>query len=363
MKILFVLEYYPPYLGGVEKLFALLTSALAREGHQVVVLTADYSGNLPPREEKNGVEVHRIRVRNRFLFTLQCLPLALRLAKSADLIHTTSYNAGFPSFLVGLLRRKKVLITFHEYWGKNWFHLPFLKTHERWLFFLYERLLSILPFHQVVAVSDFTAKRLKEAAGMKRVVRIYNGMIPKSSQQNHEQPGTTPHSFLFVGRLGVSKGIDILVNSAVEYLRTNDARFTFIVAKQPLFMLEFIRSAFQARGLQEKLTILHEVDDEELVARMKSATAVVVPSYSEGFGFVAAEACALDVPVIHSGRGSLNEVVSGKTIEMKSYTASDLKNALEDAAAGRFTVSPKKMFAMEATTEAYTEAYRRLINP
>lgn len=361
MKVLFILEYFPPYLGGVERLFDLLSSSLVNANAKVVVLTADYTGNLPLKEEKNGVEIHRVRVKNRFLFTLFCLPQALKLARNADLVHTTSYNAGFPAFLIGLLRRKKVIITFHEYWGRSWFKLPFLKAHERWLFFFYEQLLTRLPFHSVVAVSAFTEQRLKGAAKMRNVIKIYNGLPAqrKNVENTHQLQET---NFVFVGRLGVSKGIDILVSAAITYLQDREAQFTFIVARQPAFMLDYIETRFAEAGKKENITILHEVDDEELKRAMLSSTAVVVPSYSEGFGFVAAEACALGVPVIHSGQGSLPEVVSGKSIAMHSYSASALVEAFVQAEEGLFNVVPEKHFSTSDTTEKYLALYQQMLN-
>ncbi|MBW1989278.1 MAG: glycosyltransferase family 1 protein, partial [Deltaproteobacteria bacterium] len=39
MNILFVLEYYPPHVGGGEVLFSRLAGGLAARGHGVKVLT------------------------------------------------------------------------------------------------------------------------------------------------------------------------------------------------------------------------------------------------------------------------------------------------------------------------------------
>ncbi|RME91864.1 MAG: hypothetical protein D6772_17720, partial [Bacteroidetes bacterium] len=128
MKMLFVLEHYHPYLGGAEKLFRQVAEGLAAEGHTVEVITTRHQARLAREEVIAGVRIRRVHCYNRFLFTFFSLPVIWRAAKDTDLIHTTTYNAAFPAWLVGRLRRKSVLITFHEYWGKLWFSLPYLSV-------------------------------------------------------------------------------------------------------------------------------------------------------------------------------------------------------------------------------------------
>src|SRR4051794_38391456 len=99
-RILFVLEHFPPYIGGVETLFGQLTHALAKQGHTVCVVTLHLRGT-PAREVVNGVEIIRVRAPRpggRYLFSLLALPEVLRRARTADLIHTTTYTAVLPAW-------------------------------------------------------------------------------------------------------------------------------------------------------------------------------------------------------------------------------------------------------------------------
>src|SRR4029079_13231138 len=95
LRILFILEYFPPHVGGVETLFENLTAALARDGHRVTVITLHLPGTRV-RERRNGVEILRVRTpqrARRYLFTLMSLPVVIRHAVRADILHTTTYNA------------------------------------------------------------------------------------------------------------------------------------------------------------------------------------------------------------------------------------------------------------------------------
>ena len=125
MKILFVQEYYYPYIGGIENLFKALAEKLTERGHQVFVVTSKYDKSLPKNDVINGVNVLRVNTRNRMLFALMALIPAFKKAREFDLIQTTTYTGVMPALIAGKLAGKKVIVTYHEFWGKLWFKLPF----------------------------------------------------------------------------------------------------------------------------------------------------------------------------------------------------------------------------------------------
>ena len=92
MKILFVLEHFYPYIGGTEKLFYVLTKALAKDGYKVTVVTTLFDKKLPAEEIDEGVKIIRVNCFNRFAFTLLSLPNIMRHAKDVDVcIKSTSF--------------------------------------------------------------------------------------------------------------------------------------------------------------------------------------------------------------------------------------------------------------------------------
>jgi len=208
MKILFILENFYPYIGGAETLFKSLADELTKKGHNVTVLTS-HPGNevMPNQLSDGGVTVLRYRFLNRYVFTLLAFFPALYYAFKHDIIHTTSYNAAPPAYFAGLFSGRKVIVTFHEFWGELWFKLPFFDRLSRWLHFIFEGFLVRLPFYRFVAVSEHTKNRLILAGvPSARVERIYNGINydewvrPEISMNSN----SLEYRFLFFGRL-VSK--------------------------------------------------------------------------------------------------------------------------------------------------------------
>ncbi len=359
MKILFVLEHFYPYIGGAERLFFELTRALAQAGHEVAVITTRFRPDLPAEERVAGVRVRRVDCRNRYWFSIVSLPVVYRMAGQYDVVHTTSYNAALPAWLGGALRQKPVLITFHEVWGQLWWRLPFAAFPQRVLFYLWEQLLLRLPFRRFIAVSEFTRQAFRHhGIPAPRCLRIYNGLDYRElAPYTHRPPET--FTVAYFGRLGMSKGLELLL-PAVQQLRQAhpDARLKLIVPTYPKPMYEWLLRQLEERGLQEHTQLLHDLPRATLYEAVSTASCVAIPSYSEGFCFVAAEASAIGVPIVSSHKGALPEVVSGRYLSMTAMTADSLAQALRAAYRGQWEERPLRAFELQDAVEAYLELYQ-----
>lgn len=362
MKILFVLEHYHPYIGGAETLFRDLSRALAANGHEVRVITTRYRADLPTRETIAGVEIKRVRCFNRFLFSAFALPAVVRWAGWADFVHTTTYNAALPAWLGARLRRRKVIITFHELWGDLWLRLPFLSPFSARLFRAYEALVLALPFDHYIAVSDFTARSLVEGGvGKAKVRRIYNGLDYTSfSGERHQPP--EHFTYTYFGRLGVSKGLDLIIPAAAQFQQNNpQAILRLIIPKRPAGMYQEVIQLLNQYGLTDKIELRHELSEADLREAVLTSSCVLITSYSEGFCFVAAETASAGVPIISSGRGALPETVSGPHLVMPEMSAAALTDCLEQAKAGEWAFSPLRKFTASNSVATYLEFYAEIL--
>ncbi len=361
MRVLFLLEHFYPYIGGAEELFINLASGLVKRGHKVVVVTTKYDSSLPKHEFIDGVEIRRVSCFNRYLFTLFAIPSAVKYAVNADIIQTTSYNSAIPAFLAGLIRGKKVIITFHEVWGSLWHKLPFTDRWKLNLFRLFEKLILRLPFRKYVAVSKSTMGSLQDnGVERSKIEVIYNGIDYSRFEQFRYDPPVV-FTYCYFGRLGISKGLDLLIEgSALFFAEHPQARLKLIIPTYPRVIFKKVIELINRHGISDRVTLLHDLAKDELYKEISESSCVMIPSISEGFCFVAAESAGLGIPVITSGRGSLKEVVSGKLIEIEELNAFGIREALKLALKGQWSYREPVRFSLNESVERYIELYEKV---
>jgi len=361
MNILFILEHYYPYIGGVERMFCNLAEKLAEEGHQVRVITTRFKKELPKKEIINGVEIIRINLRNRFLFSFFGVFYFFRHTKGFDLFHTTSYNAALPAYIASFFRFKPAIITFHEYWNKLWNKLPYLLPYAQKCYRLYEQVIISLPFKYFVGVSEFTANELKGRRPNANIRCIHNGLDYSRLPKRTKTGTNSPFTFTYFGRLGVSKGLDLILQ-ATKQLKDKNADFNLhlIIPKTPKSLLNLILNQLQTEGIDKITTVFHELSDEELQNSLNNSDCMLIPSYSEGFCFAAAECSAMEHPYIHSGKGALAEVASGTTIKMDDFSAKGLASAMQKALDNEWEITEIKSFPLENQVNEYIKLYKEI---
>lgn len=356
MKIVFVVEHYYPYLGGAEKLFRQLAEAFSKLGQEVVVVTTRHDTALPTSENINGVAIQRINCQSRFLFTLFAIPAVWKACKDADQVITTTYNAALPAWIVSKIRGISSLLIFHELWGRLWFSLPYLSWWQRWAYFGFEWGISKLSFDRYVAVSDYTRTALVQAGiPANRIHLIHNGIDYHYFENFQHIPSKTGFELLYFGRLGVSKGLNLLLPAWASFVQNHpEANLRLVIPKYPAKLFEQICSEIQALELSDdQLQLSHELTATELFELVASASAVVIPSYSEGFCFVAVETMAIGTPIISSGKGALKEVVGGRYLEMTDQSAESLTECLKEAQAGQWQKRAKQEFSLQQAIDQY----------
>lgn len=363
MKILFVLENYYPNIGGVETLFKSLSASLVTKGHEVTILTNKFDKSLLNLEIMEGTTIIRVPYYNRYIFTFFAWFKAFKLARKHDLIQTTSYNAGVPAFIAGLLARKKVIITFHEVWGKLWFKLPFMSKLSLSLHYLFEWFLLKLPFYKFIAVSNATKNNLIEAGiRPEKIVRIYNG-IDYEKFENIKIPTRTskePFVFTYFGRLGVSKGLDLLLKAFQRLENKKNVKLKLILPTTPANLLKTIKRLIIDYNLNEITEIKHELSKEDLLNEINDSNSVVIPSYSEGFCYTAVETMALKVPIITSGQAALAEVTSGKHLIMEDLSPKSLVACLKRAINDDWEFKKYNIYRIQDTVNNYIELYNEV---
>jgi glycosyltransferase involved in cell wall biosynthesis len=372
VKVLFVLENYYPFIGGAEVLFKNLCEGLAEKGHNITVLTTRLPGTLTS-ETINGVNVRRIstpRKSSRYWFTFMAIPEAIHLASSVDIVHTTTYNGAFPAWLAARVRGKKCMITILEIIGSGWQEMSGMNRLSAMAYRFLEDIIISLRFDHFGAISHYTASCLKtHGIDSNRISVIYPGINyalfdpgradGKAVRQKLNLQGS--FIYLFFGRPGISKGVEYLLQAVPLISRMiNNARLLMILAHEPSDGYHKILKLLKALDIQNDVILLDPVPRDDLPDYIAAADCVVVPSLSEGFGFSAAEACAMGKPVVASDTASIPEVVSGvyKLVEPKD--APSISCAVEQVYNRQISSQEKKLFMWASCISAYEYIYHQL---
>jgi glycosyltransferase involved in cell wall biosynthesis len=373
MKILFVLENYFPHIGGAEIVFKNLAEGLTKLGHEIYVVTHKLKGT-KKFEIINGVKVYRVCCfDSRYLFTFFAIPKVINLARNVDLIQTVTFNGAPPAWLAAKLLRKPVVIMVLEVWINKWHKLTELGPLSAFVHDCLERLIYKLNFDKYTPISNSTKKQLidikiKES----KIETIYCGLDyahwdpKKYDGEKIRKKLKLGNNFvyLFYGRPGISKGLEYLIR-AVPLIskRIPNSRLLAIVSRDKAYEKRFN----QIVGLIDKLkirdrVILHKsVPYKDLPSYVKASNCVVIPSLSEGFGFVAVEASAMRKPIVASNTTSLPEVVSGKYVLVKPKDPGAIAKGVEMVYKNKAVKSRLKKFESKDVTKNYLKVYKEFI--
>jgi glycosyltransferase involved in cell wall biosynthesis len=168
----------------------------------------------------------------------------------------------------------------------------------------------------VVTISRFTAQQLKERFGVeeKRIKVVYPG-IDRRFWENVEQKRLEqtkadyhlPSDFLlFVGASERRKNLLNLLK-ALKIVHARDKKIMLLLIGPKGQDHENVRKKIQELGLDSWVKMIGYLDDNELKNFYRLASALVYPSWWEGFGIPLLEAMACGIPVVTSRTSALPE--------------------------------------------------------
>ena len=375
MKVVFVIENYHPHIGGVEIVFKQLAEALAEDKkNDIVVITH----KLPKSKEYeiiNNVKIYRVPVPSilsRYFFTFLALPKILKLAKDADILHTTTYNGAPPTRWAAMILKKPSVITIHEVIGKKWITFRTMNYLSAHLHKFLERLVVTLNFNTFVCVSRSTQRDLLNTNPDCNSVVVYNGVDTRfwdparysgmELREKYDLKGR--FVYLAYGRPGITKGFEFLVRAVKKISKEIPGSLLFMILskdEQYIDRHEMILDLIEELEIQDNVKIIDPVPRSELPNYIKMSDCVVVPSLSEGFGFTTAESCYMQKPVVVSDTTSLPEVVFGDYVLVRPRSPESIAQGVIDIFNNRGIHSKKKNFSVKKNIDGYKEVYEKLL--
>lgn len=380
MKIVEVLTYYRPWVSGLTIYVERLSKALARQGHDVTVLTSQYDPNLPMYDVIEGVKVVRIPVAARVskgVLMPGFGPMAWKLAQQADILHLHLPQFDAPGVAMrGRILHKPVVLTYHcdlqlpqgtfnrmvdrvvesmnqmagqladavvTYTRDYGTHSPFLSQ------FLDEKLHIIPPPVELpdYSAADVQAFRVKHQLGDEPIVGI-------------------------ICRLAAEKGVEVLLK-ALPIVRQEFPNVRVLHAGQYQNIIG--EEAYAARlaplfeQYKDHYHLLGNIEGPELSAFYNCLDCLCVPSLNstESFGLVQIEAMQNDVPVAACALPGVRQPVMmtgmGEVTAVSDHTALAIaisKILRNKAAYQRDSALIGRTFSPDETAQAYVDLFQKL---
>ena len=171
-----------------------------------------------------------------------------------------------------------------HFWTRKW---PAIQLYQRGL---------VKRADYLHATADVEKENLLRLGWNSRIAVIPNAVnIEDLPLKNNWSP---QRQIVFISRLHVKKGIELLLE-ALRHLKPDLDGYEVIIAGEgEPYYVETLKKAAISFGLSEVVKFVGGVYGAEKVSLLQSADFFVLPTYSENFGIVVAEALACGTPVI-----------------------------------------------------------------
>ncbi len=301
LTILFIIRYFHPYIGGMEKKTLGLASKLMQRGVPVEVVTSRFYGTWPQHELVKGVSVcrlpsPRIKIIGAFVFLISLFTYLLKNRSRIAIIQT--FQVGYCSavaILIGRILSKPTLLNLacSGRGGDIYRH-----TRTPW-----GRVFLLLCGYasRIVILNREMLQELQTISyNPHRVVYIPNGVDLTIYCESYEreslrkQLGITEEKvILYTGRLARQKGLEFLIHAFASLSVVIPVKLYIMGSGRELPRLKRLVKQYDA---EHRIKILPAV--EEVVTYLQIADIFVMPSLYEGLSNSILEAMACAVPVV-----------------------------------------------------------------
>lgn len=367
MKILQITPYYLPHTGGIERYVYNLSQYLIARGHTVDVATA----NVPESSDTeivDGITIYRYPL----LCTLMKNPIITNLSdlkarlKDYDVIHihgVYTYAALRTVLFLGKKHRQKVFLTHHGTIS----NASLLKT---CIARVYEQIVIRFMLKRIdhVIVQAKSDKIVFENLGKKSdsVSIVPNGIDTKIFTRPDELKLTE-----FRNRFGLNKKIILYLAVISKRKGIFDLIYAFSKIDTNQYMLLIVGDGpdkdkainlAESLGLSNKILFTGKLSFPDLLAAYSTATAYILPSYSEGMPTTIMESLVLGCPVITTNIPSIEYNFSNVVTLIPPGNVDMLAKAISGDGVDKPTVDRlflQEKYDIENVFRRYNELYQK----
>lgn len=372
MKILMVSWEYPPVvIGGLGRHVYQLATALAADGHEVVVLSRQPAGTEPASHPTTDSVSEGVRIiaaaqdPHEYDFGTDMMAWVLAMGHSMiraglqlhrpnpqgerwapDVVHAHDWLVADPAVALAEFFDVPLVSTVHATEAgrhSGWVSGRISRqvhASESWL---------VHESDSLIACSASMAEEISElfGPGLAQINVIRNGIDSSRWPFAERRVHDGPPEILYFGRLEYEKGVHDLIAALPRIRRTNPGTILTVAGDgtQQDWLIEVARK----HKVLKCVRFIGRADHDQLLDLLHRTDVAVLPSHYEPFGIVALEAAAAGAPLVTTNVGGLGEaVINGQTgvscpPRDVAALAAAVRAALDDpAAAQRRAVSARE---------------------
>jgi len=336
MRILLTTGILPPDIGGPANYVTNLSRQLRSLGHEVTVITYGKPAEIDGVSTV-GIKRHANKLGNLLRYTWQ----VLKAGRRADFILTFDImSAGFPTILANHVLKKDVVLrlggdffwerdlneervfcTIEDYYRNRFYRRGLAFRITRYMM----RRLSLLIFS-----TSFLEKIYLEAyPSLKGKTVVINNPYPdmkKAWRSDAYSRGDGCCKFIFVGRLIKLKNLKALIEIFHKIALDNHKASLEIYGDGP--EREILNHMVVEKGMENNVKIFSPVSHEEVMEKIGSSYACILPSLSEVSPNFGLECLKLNKPLIITRFNGLQEIFGHYAVQIDPFDHKQIKEKI-----------------------------------
>lgn len=309
MKILITTDAFTPVVNGVVTSTLNLYKQLKQHGHDVKILTLAHEGHSRKEEDVYYISSFGVNIYPNARVTVKFRDHYIReiIEWGPEVIHS---QTEFCSFLFARkIARKLNIPVIHTYHTLYQDYTGYFTKHEA----LGQKLVigfskTLLNHVDGVIVPTEKTKRILEGYGIKDDIQVVpNGIeldafkqhISKEEKEALKKQLGIPlnhHIMVTIGRLGIEKNVDALLDGMKQYLEKREDITLVIVGDGP--HKETLEKRAKELGIQEHIIFTGMINAKEIYKYYQLGEVFVSASNSETQGLTYIEALANGIPIV-----------------------------------------------------------------
>lgn len=278
MKILHIVRQFAPSIGGLEDYVLNLATEQKAMGHEVAIFTLNSNfqtgEKLPERATVKGLPVRRFGWLGSTRYPVSHFPLKSLNQYDIVHVHAVDFFIDYLSLLKRMrLVRAKLVLTTHG----GFFHTPQQQALKK-LFFKTITRFSLKPVDVVFTISNNDRQLFEQVREGCQLIE--NGVAYQKFGHSNQSADT--NDMVYLGRLSSNKRLDWLIEA---FSRIDDTGSKLrIIGNRATGDAEQLEKLVMQLNAEDRIELLFNISDEEILDYIASSRFVVSASEYEGFG-------------------------------------------------------------------------------